>query len=77
MPSTYNNNIATIDAAINKVADTLDQELREVLVNPKEIKDEEISHPSTTTKTTRQVYNICKGKMEITGETTHIDLGIT
>ena len=54
----YDNEMDAIDAAISKVAATLDKGLIKEKAEPKETKDEEVSQPSTTTKTTRQVYNL-------------------
>ena len=62
---TEDDNMAAIDAAIMEVVATLNQELRETNVEPEETyfpeadKDEEVSHPNTTIKTTRRVYNLC------------------
>ena len=74
---TDNDDMAAIYYAIAKVEATLDQWLREANAEPEETKDEEVSHPITTTKTNRRVYNICKGKMGIARGTTNIALGIT
>ena len=65
---TEDDNMAVINAAIAEVVATLDQELRETNTESEETefpeadKDVEVSHPNTTTKTTRRVYNLCKGK---------------
>ena len=62
VPITEDDYMASIDAEIMEVVATLYQELREVNAEPEETKDVEVSHPNTTTKTTRRVYNLCKGK---------------
>ena len=51
-----------LDTGISEVAATLDQDLREANMEPKRTKDAEVSQPNMTTKTTRGVYNLCKGK---------------
>ena len=62
VPNKEDNNMAAIDAAITEVAATLDQELRKIKAEPEDTKDAEVSHPNTTTKTIRRVYNLHKGK---------------
>ena len=57
--------MATIDTEIAKAAATLDQGLQETTKDPEEPRNEEtndgeVSCPSTTTDTTRQVYNLRK-----------------
>ena len=51
-----------LGTGIAEVAATLDQYLREANMEPKRTKDAEVSHPNMTTKITRGVYNLCKGK---------------
>ena len=68
MPDKEADNMAVIDATIAEVSATLDKELRKTNDKPEETKlyeaarDAEVSHPRTTTKTTRRIYNLRKGK---------------
>ena len=50
--------MAAIDTEIMEVASTLDKNLRETNTDPVETNDADLSQPNTTTKTTRQVYNL-------------------
>ena len=60
--------MAVIDATIEELAATLDQELREANAKPEETElpeadmDVELSHPITNNKSTRRFYNLCKYK---------------
>ena len=54
--------MAAIDSTIAELEATFDQKTIETNMQPEETKDLEVSHPNKTTRTTRRVYNLRKGK---------------